>query len=159
MIVNIQFVYSDALLQGLNAQGCGEGAEFVRNIARGIFGEGSTSSETQTEQPQQQQSQQEQPSSSKEAEKEKEKGSSDKPMDIDANTIIIDESSPPSSSTAPSAPTAAPENITHPNPVIAEGLRRLREMGFSNHEVLTELLRKHDGNLPYVIRDLLSMTK
>lgn len=53
---------------------------------------------------------------------------------------------------APSAPT--PENPAHPNPVIAEGLRQLREMGFSNHAVLTELLEKYEGNLAFVIRDL-----
>lgn len=157
MTVNIKYVCSDVFLQGLNAHGCGEEAEYIMNIARGIIGEGSSKDEHISDDAVE--PQQEQPSSSKEGGKEKEKTSADKPMDVDANTIIIDEPLPPPSTTAPSAPTATPENITHPNPVIAEGLRRLREMGFSNHELLIELLRKHDGNLPYVIRDLLSMTK
>lgn len=139
-------------MQGLNTQGCGEGAELIRNIARGIFGENAPagSNDSKTEQPQPQ--------------KESEKGkSSDKPMDVDAegqrDTIVIDDG-PSSSNNAPSAPpVATPENPSHPDPVIAEGLKQLREMGFSNHEVLTELLRKHGGNLPYVIRDLVAMTK
>lgn len=139
--------FRDALIQGLNAQGCGEGAEFIRNITREIFGE--KVAEPKSDEQQQ--------SSSKEDEKEM--NGKGKPMDVDGSTIIIDEEASSSSNPIPSAPTATPENSSLSDPVIAEGLKQLREMGFSNHEVLVDLLRKHDGNLPYVIRDLLNLTK
>lgn len=153
--------FRDALMQGLNAQGCGEGAEFIRNIARTIFGEEADIAKGNEQQ------QQQQPAQEKQPEKDK---SADKPMDVDAaaqekEPIVVDgpndwnfvQKDKPSSSSAPSAPT--PENPTHPNPVIADGLRQLRDMGFSNHAVLTALLEKHEGNLPYVIRDLLNVPK
>lgn len=136
-------------MQGLSSvQGSGEGAEFIRNIARGFFGE-DVGCSSNTNQPNQKDNEKEQ--------------NSQKPMDVDADgqhkeTIVIDDT-PPSSSNAPSAPTATPENPSHPDPVIAEGLKQLKEMGFTDHEVLTALLRKHEGNLPYVIRDLVNTSK
>lgn len=138
----------------MNTQGCGEGAEFVRNIARGFFGEGTADCSGNK-------------SDKQEAEKEK---PAEKPMDVDTGVqqkepIVVSgpgdwsfvQKDKPTSSNAPSAST--PENPSHPNPVIADGLNQLRDMGFSNHVLLIQLLEKHDGNLPYVIRDLLSTTK
>lgn len=146
-------------MQAFHSQGNSEGAELIRNIARGIFGDGAVgenNAEQQQQKPEEQKS-----------------NNSNKPMDVDGEassrkeTIVIDDGPSPSSSaaaaaatnTAPSAPIGTPENPIHPDPVIAAGLKQLREMGFSNHEVLTELLRKHDGNLPFVIRDLVNMTQ
>lgn len=152
--MSIQCLFGrDALLQGMNAQGCGEGAEFVRNIARGLFGDGAAECSG---------------SKSDKQEPEKKKPAENL-MDVDTGVqqqepIVINgpddwnfvQKDKATTSNAPSAPT--PENPTHPNPVIADGLKQLRDMGFSNHALLIRLLEKHDGNLPYVIRDLLSTT-
>ncbi|XP_018333475.1 sequestosome-1 [Agrilus planipennis] len=56
----------------------------------------------------------------------------------------------------PAAPT--PTIIYHSNPVIAEGLTRLHEMGFSNSSgILTQLLERHRGDVSEVVKALVDL--
>lgn len=68
-------------------------------------------------------------------------------------TFVASHNEPPTNITAPQGNQPRVEFIYHENPIIAEGLVKLHEMGFSNETgVLSNLLERYHGNVAEVVK-------